>query len=102
MSHHTTRFQKNLTDKNLRELSITSSDTIKHIRKSKSTASDSDIESSPKKQRSDFIAYENTFSEEEFSLKQFNKTFKFFSFVLSTTLSNVEMASQSQQSSEID
>src|SRR5436190_23010889 len=102
MSQHTTRFQKNLISKNLRELSIMLSDTAKCIRKSKSTASDSDIESSSKRQKFNFIVYKNMFSEEESSLKQFDKTFKFSSFVSSTTLPNIEMASQSQQSSEID
>ena len=77
MSQCTTRSQKNLTGKNLRELSITSSNMTKCVRKSKSTASDSDVESSSKRQRSDFITYDNTFSEEEFLLKHFNKTLKF-------------------------
>ena len=76
------------------------SNTTKHVRKSKSTASDSDVESSLKKQRFNFIAYENMFSEEESSLKQFDKILKFLSFVLSTTQSNIEMTSQ--QFSEID
>ena len=73
--------------------------TAKHVRKSKSTASDSDIESSSKKQRFNFIAYNNMFSEEEFLLKHFNKMLKSLIFVSSTTLSNVEM--MSQQFSEI-
>ena len=100
MSQHTTRSQKNLISKNLRELSIMLSNTTKHVRKSKSTASDSDVESSSKRQKSDFIAYNNAFSEEESLLKCFNKTLKPPIFVLSTTLPNVEMASQ--QPSEID
>src|SRR5436190_20608614 len=106
MSHCTTRFQKNLISKNLRELSIMLSNTTKHVRKSKSTASDSDVESSLKKQRFNFIAYENTSSEEEFSLKCFKNTLRLS--LLSTTLSNIEMISQqfsemtSQQFTEIN
>ena len=72
----------------------------KCVRKSKSTASDSDIESSLKKQRFNFIAYKNASSEEEFSLKCFENTFRFS--LSSTTLSNVEMTSQSQQFSEMN
>ena len=68
----------------------------KRVRKSKSTASDSDVESSLKKQRSDFIAYENMSSKEESSLKHFDNTSRF------PVPSTVEMASQSQQPSEID
>ena len=88
-----TRFQQDLTDQNFRELSIMSSDMTKHIRKFKSTASNSDIESSSKKQRSDFIAYENTSFEEEFLLKHFNNIFRFFIFMLST----VEITSQQSE-----
>ena len=69
------------------------SNTTKHVRKSKSTASDSDVESSLKKQRSDFIAYENTSFEEEFLLKHFNNIFRFFIFMLST----VEITSQQSE-----
>ena len=93
-----TRFQQNLTDENLRKLSITSSDTAKHVRKSKSTASDFNVESLLKKQRFNFIAYKNMSSEKESSLKYFNNTFRFLIFVSST----VETVSQNQQFSEID
>ena len=84
-----TRSQKNLTDKNLRELLTTSSDTTKYIRQSRSTSSASDVEFLSKRLRFKFIRYKNMFSEDKSSLKCFDKTLK-----LSKTVPDIEMTSQ--------
>src|SRR2546429_8358198 len=91
-----TRFQKNLISKNLRELSTMLSSTAKHVRQTKFTASStSDIEFSSKRLRSEFIAYKNVLSEDESSLKCFDKMFK-----SSKTVSDIEMASQQSESQQ--
>ncbi len=86
-----TRFKQNLTDQNLRELSTTLSSIMKHIRKSRLTSSASNIKSSAKRLRFDFITYENTSSEDESSLKHFDKTFK------SLAVSDIEMMSHQSE-----
>ena len=82
MSQHTTKFQKNLISKNFRKLLIMLSDIIKYVRKFRSTFFN--VEFSLKKQKFNFIAYENVLFEEEFLLKYFNNTFRFLIFVLFT------------------
>ena len=83
-----TRFKQNLISQNLRELLTTSSSTMKHVRQSRLTSSASDVESSVKRLRSDFITYKNTSFKDKSSLKCFDKTLK-----LSKTVSEVEMTS---------
>ena len=87
-----TKSQQDLTGKNLRELSTTLPDMAKHVKKPRLTSSD--VESPSKRQRFNFIAYKNMSSEEESSLKHFDNTFR--PPLLSTTLQNVVMTSQSQ------